>query len=990
MKDPTRSSLFPSLLFCLAIGAATGGATARDGLPADAWRADLRELVRAIETHHFRPYHRIPREEFHAAVEDLHARIPALSDVDVVLSMAEIVALLGDGHTRLALPRRDPGLAMPLHGGHGGTPGPHLEALRLPNLPVRLELFDDGLFVTSTVVGLERLVGARIERIGDTAAGEAVEASRRLAFADNEQTTRWYAPDRLALPHVLAYLGLVEDPGRVPVTVRRRDGVRERVVLAPAGPGAEWSGTGSRRLRGLAGSRPEEKRWAELLPGARALYVQIDELEPRPEVLTHDWLLRTVERGQRAGAERLALDLRTNFGGSSSWNEGIVKVLDDSPYDEYGRLFVLIGRRTFSAAQQLVQDLEVMTRALFVGEPTGSRPGHFGDPRKVRLTHSGLTLRVSTLYWSPRFAGDFREAVAPHLPVAESGADVLAGRDPVLDSALAYAAPAGIAGQVEDLLRRGRTQNGVIHFHRFLLDPSGDHDVAPEMSAAGHRLLDDGLVEEGRILFTLAADRFSASAEAQAGLGRALEMRGDRDRARDRYERALELDPASRRAREALEQLEADSLSADARIVAIVGVNVIHDPSLPPTEDATVVVRGRRITAVGPRRSVPVPDDARVVPGEDRWLVPGLWDAHVHLTDATELAMPVLLANGVTAVRDMGGDPGALTQMQRRRRSGELDGPRIFMAGPYVDGPKEGLPHRITVETAAEGRAAVDSVRALGGDFVKVHNGVPPEAHGALLERARELGVSVVGHVPLGVSPVAAARRGQASLEHFVTLFEGTLRDRTEGIEGFRDYMVTGLDTLVAALAATDAHLTPTVHSYRLRARRGELAENPDPRRRYVARSLKEQWDAWYPVRETDRDPGIADFRERFYRMGLDVVGRLHEAGVPLLAGTDLAARDVLPGFHLHDELRALVEAGLTPGQALSAATTVPARLVGADSLGTISVGHRADMVLLSADPRVDIANTRRIDAVVADGRFYGRDRLDGLLEQAASWAEAH
>lgn len=424
--------------------------------------------------------------------------------------------------------------------------------------------------------------------------------------------------------------------------------------------------------------------------------------------------------------------------------------------------------------------------------------------------------------------------------------------------------------------------------------------------------------------------------------------------------------------------------------LAVVGATVLQDPMLDPMEDATVVVEGGRISALGPRRSIRVPENARVVSGEGTWLLPGLWDMHLHLTDATELAMPVLLANGITGVRDMGGDVEIVADMERRRLRGELDGPRIFTPGPYVDGPKRGLPHRVTVESADEGRAAVDSVAGLGGDFLKVHNGVPADAYFPLMERAHEIGLPVVGHVPVEVSPVAAARAGQASLEHFVTLFEGTLRDRTSAPEELRDYMENGLDTLIRDLAATDAYLTPTAYTYHLRARRGELARDPDPRRRYVARSLRDQWDAWYPVDDGDEDPRVADLREQFYQIGLEVSARFQAAGVPLLAGTDLAARDVLPGFHLHDELEALVSAGLTPREALATATTLPARFLDADTLGTLAPGHRADMILLSEDPRSDIGNLREIEGVVADGRYYDRRDLDRLLERAAATAEEH
>lgn len=547
-------ALVPFVLAGLATATHPGSASTQQRLSADQWRADLDQMAAAIEEHHFRPFHRVSEEAFDAAVEELREEIPTLTDAGVVLSMAEIVALLGDAHTRLALPRLDPALAIPLHGGHGGTPPPRIDGLRLPNLPVQLGLFDDGLYVTATVARLERLRGARVEAFDDVPADSAVRATRRLAFADNEQTARWYAPDRLALPHALAHLGLAPDPERVPVTFLCTDGERETLTLSPVGREAEWVRADIAGPPPLARRHPGRKRWAETIASGRAVYVQMDQLELHPPELTTDWLLRAVKRGEEAGAGRLILDLRANFGGSSSWNEAIAKVLARSPYNDYGRLFVLVGRGTFSAAQQLVQELEVGTQAIFVGEPTGSRPGHFGDPETIRLAHSGLTLRVSTLYWSSTFSGDVREAVHPHLPVSVTGSDHFAGRDPVLDAALRHEPPPGVARQVEDLLRRGRTQNAVIHFHRVLLDPAEDHDVVAGMAAAGHRLLDDGLLEEGRTTFVLAADYLPASSRAQAGLGRALEMLGECEAARRRYERARELDPANDRAREGLER----------------------------------------------------------------------------------------------------------------------------------------------------------------------------------------------------------------------------------------------------------------------------------------------------------------------------------------------------------------------------------------------------------------------------------------------------
>lgn len=425
-------------------------------------------------------------------------------------------------------------------------------------------------------------------------------------------------------------------------------------------------------------------------------------------------------------------------------------------------------------------------------------------------------------------------------------------------------------------------------------------------------------------------------------------------------------------------------VTAETPTLALRDVTVVDvmDGSLYPNQ--TVLIAGDRITTVGPMGEVDVPNGTEVVDAAGGYLIPGLWDMHVHITDATELALPVLLANGVTGVRDAGGDLALLRRLENERATGERIAPRLVTPGSYVDSDK-GIPYRLVVETAEDGRAAADSLGQAGVDFIKIHNGVPRVAYFALVARARELGLPVVGHIPLEVAPEEAARAGQAGVEHFVSLFEGTLRERfaadPEGL--MRRYVESGLDTLMALFAESGVWFTPTAYTYCIRAERGELASHPDPRLRYVAPSLKAQWDAWYPAREQDSIPEIVAARKRFFQIGLDVVRVAHEAGVPLLAGTDLAARDMLPGFHLHDELAAMVEAGLTPYQALQTATWNPARFLGrTNELGTIDVGKLADLVLLDANPLEDIGNTQRIRAVVVNGRLLNRAVLDEMLAQ--------
>ncbi len=416
----------------------------------------------------------------------------------------------------------------------------------------------------------------------------------------------------------------------------------------------------------------------------------------------------------------------------------------------------------------------------------------------------------------------------------------------------------------------------------------------------------------------------------------------------------------------------------DVTVVDVIG------GSLHPSR--TVLVAGDRIAAVGLTGEVDLPEGTEVVDAAGGYLIPGLWDMHVHITDATELALPVLLANGITGVRDAGGDLALLRRLEDERVRGERMASRLVTSGPYVDSDK-GIPYRLVVETAEDGRAAADSLGRAGVDFVKIHNGVPRPAYFALVGRANERGLPVVGHIPLEVSPGEAARAGQAGVEHFVTLFEGTLRERfaADPADLMEQYVESGLDTLMALFAERGVWFTPTLTTYRIRAERGRLAKHPDPRLRYVAPSLRAQWDALYPVRKQDSIPDVVAARKQFFEMGLDVVRVAHEARVPLLAGTDLAARDILPGFHLHDEMATMVEAGLEPHEALQTATWNPARFLDrANELGTIATGKLADLVLLDANPLENISNTQRIRAVVMNGRLLDRAVLDEMLAQVA------
>jgi len=392
-------------------------------------------------------------------------------------------------------------------------------------------------------------------------------------------------------------------------------------------------------------------------------------------------------------------------------------------------------------------------------------------------------------------------------------------------------------------------------------------------------------------------------------------------------------------------------------------VTVIH-PEAGARPGLDVLVSGNRIAAVGPTGSLAAPPATRTVDGSGRFAIPGLWDMHVHLSVAGESALPQFVAHGVLGVRDMGSDPW---EPLRRHRAdalaGRRVGPRIAIAGPIVDGPTPSWPLRITAASPEQGRAAVDSLAIAGTDLVKVHAQLDRPTYFAIAAHARRLDIPFAGHVPNGVTGLEALAAGQRSLEH---------------LTGVPPAATPGFDSTARALVERGAWVTPTLLVYWTLAHREDDAVRNDPRAATISASAREFWE--YQKTGWSGDMTIPAM-ERGLAMMRGSVGALASAGVKLLAATDLAFVYTYPGSSLHEELSLLVGAGLSPLQALAAATIEPARFLGRErELGSIAPGMLADLVLLDADPLADIANTRRIAAVVANGRLFDHAALDELL----------
>ncbi len=457
--------------------------------------------------------------------------------------------------------------------------------------------------------------------------------------------------------------------------------------------------------------------------------------------------------------------------------------------------------------------------------------------------------------------------------------------------------------------------------------------------------------------------------------------------------------------------------------IAIKNVTVIDATGTAPKPNSTVLISGGRISAIGPGDKIAIPGDYKIVDGNGKFLIPGLADMHIHLTGAgepggsREFIIPLLVANGITTVRDMGGKVDYLKELREEIDSGKRLGPQIFFTGPYLDGNPPSFQPSIVVQTAAEGIAAVDKLKNEGVDFIKVQSRLQPEAYYAIVQESKNQKIRFLGHVPDSITAEAASDAGQASIEHLTGVLLGCstreeeLRQRKlvpqpagESKEAIfaldRAWTKDLLDSysqqraadLVRKFAANQTWQVPTfpmlVH---LGYVTPESDLGNDPRLKYVPLKVRQFWEQGRNAQLADRT--AADFAQRaeIIRLSLDIVGKMNAAGVPIMAGTDAAAPNVFPGFSFHEDMAYLVEAGLTPMQALQAATVRPAEFLGRRAeQGTIEAGKRADLVLLDANPLDDIRNTQKIDAVVVNGTLLDRAELDTLRAGAENFAAAH
>jgi imidazolonepropionase-like amidohydrolase len=434
--------------------------------------------------------------------------------------------------------------------------------------------------------------------------------------------------------------------------------------------------------------------------------------------------------------------------------------------------------------------------------------------------------------------------------------------------------------------------------------------------------------------------------------------------------------------------------------IVIAHATVINPGTSSVQANRTVVITGDHITSVSDAAKFQSPKNARVIDAAGQYLIPGLWDMHVHsafgdwFPGGRDIILPLFIANGITGVRDMGGDAPVLFEWRKQITDGKIVGPRMVISGPMLDGylpnGKLRFPSSVAITTPGSAVAAVDSLKTQGVDFIKVQSVISHDAYLAAAAEAHNQGLPIVGHVPDKVRIKEVVEAGQKSIEHLMGIFEGCSTEEDKFIkgEGSLKLLLTTqneqrCNSLTKLLAQNQIWQVPTLAWQR----GGTFLDQRDLKHQPLDKYVPAYWRDVTWRRFTDemmpdllRDP--LAMRQEYFTRNLQMVGALHHAGVPFMAGTDTAPGVyIMPGFSLHDELANFVEAGFTPMESLQTATSNPAKFLEMEAnFGSVEPGKVADLVLLRANPLEDIRNTQKINLVIAQGRLFDRAALDQIL----------
>lgn len=510
-------------------------------LTTEQWQADVNFLGEQLAKAHRNAFHRIKREDYEAAVKKLHDSVPQMTEDEIIVGLMKIVAMVKDGHTNI-IPR---------------------PFFRSGVYPFKFYQFSDGLFVQKAAPEYAEMVGGKVVKIGNLSADEAFKTVSQAAFADNEIGEKDFTPTLLRIPEVLAGFKVINDKQKLNLTVEI-GGKQKSFEIHPGGTlenlfnyPADWSDAAPKTGRALYLKDPGNMYWFEYLKDRQTVYVQHNGIGNKQDEPVADFYKRVLAFVEANPVEKFVLDLRFNGGGNNGLNKAVVIQLIKSKINQRGKFFVIIGRETFSAAQNLVNQIEKYTEATFVGEPTAAHPNHYGDNRPFTLPNSKLTVRASTLWWQDLDPRDDRFWTAPEIASEISSEDYRKNIDPPMEAVFNYK-PETTFNDLTAEATSGRDISVFIQKYReFKTNPQHRFvNTESPINQFGYFLLNGKRVNDAIEIFKLNVEFYPNSANVHDSLGDALQAAGRKDEAIKSYEKALLIDPNYPSSLESLRKLK--------------------------------------------------------------------------------------------------------------------------------------------------------------------------------------------------------------------------------------------------------------------------------------------------------------------------------------------------------------------------------------------------------------------------------------------------
>ena len=442
-----------------------------------------------------------------------------------------------------------------------------------------------------------------------------------------------------------------------------------------------------------------------------------------------------------------------------------------------------------------------------------------------------------------------------------------------------------------------------------------------------------------------------------------------------------------------LPKVDADLFIQQVNIVDVVKGEIIPNQSVAIQDDKIIGIY---------KETIQPSSGAKIINGNGQYLIPGLWDMHTHYYWNHTFSSPLLIANGVTGIREMWGEMDSIKMIRQQTANGNMVAPDIYAAGNIIDGTPPIWPGSAGVKNVKEAEKEVENQIASGVDFLKVYSLLKKDTYHAIANKSKATNIPFAGHIPDDVTVWEAIAANQQSIEHMYGILRACSADPDSlaKFTGYQRYSAARTNLLVDAydqqifdslanvLANSNTWLSPTLAVLKNTAELDDTTKMEDPRMAYMPTYIHYMWNPKNDFRFQYSTPDIFQANQRRYKLEEELVGKFAKADVNIIAGTDYSNPFCFPGFSLHDELGLLVEGGMSNAQALKAATYNPAVFMKKEQTqGQVAVGQLASLVLLKDNPLKDISHTKNIQGVFLRGQYFDRVQLDAMLAEAKTIA---